>query len=61
MKFDETPPEYKDKAEFACKVCIERYKAEHITEKFTGCACREVGKEYCPYIEQVIKKNEVEK
>lgn len=55
MKFDETPAEYKDKAEFACQVCMARYKSEH-TGKYSGCACRNIGKEYCPYIEQIIQK-----
>lgn len=55
MKLDEIPSELKDKAEFACKVCIERYKSEHMG-KFTGCSCRNIGKEYCPYIDKVLKE-----
>lgn len=61
MKFDEIPSEYKDKAEFACQVCMARYKSEHLGEKYSGCAARNIGKEYCCYIEQAIKSEENKK
>ena len=56
MKFTETPEEYKDKAEFTCKVCRAKFRAE--TGKRDDCSCRAIGKEYCPYIEKVIKQEE---
>lgn len=57
MKLDEIPIELKDKAEFACKVCRVIYRAE--TGKRDNCSCRSVLKEYCPYIDEVLKNEMV--
>lgn len=54
MKFDEIPEEFKEKAEFACKVCRALFNSTHSNK--ADCSCRSVLKEYCPYIDEVISK-----
>ena len=54
MKIEEVPQEIRDKAEFACKVCRVKYRAE--TGKRDNCSCKSVLDEYCPYIDKVLKE-----
>ncbi len=55
MKLEDIPQEFKDKAEFACKVCRAFFNSTH-TNKKIECSCRSVLKEYCPYIDEVLEK-----
>jgi hypothetical protein len=59
MKIEDVPVELKDKAEFACKVCRAKYRAE--TSKTDNCSCRNVLNEYCPYVEQVLAQESASK
>lgn len=59
MKLDEISIELKDKAEFACKVCRARYRAE--TGKRDNCSCRSVLNEYCPYVEKALAQESASK
>ena len=59
IKFDEIPAEYKDLAEFACDVCMTKKKMCSL--KYSGCACRNIGKEYCSEIGRVIEKRQRER
>lgn len=53
MKFENVPPELKPCCEFACMVCMMRLRATN--SKYIGCASRNIGKEYCIYLEQALE------
>ena len=52
MKFDNTSPELKPYCEFACLVCMMTIKS--MSPNYIGCASRNIGKEYCIYLEEAI-------
>ncbi len=54
MKIKEIPPEFKDRVEFACKVCRSEFKSE--TGRDTKCAWRGCGGEVCLWVERVIEE-----
>ena len=58
MKLDEIPVEYKDRVEFACRVCREDHRS--CTGSKNNCAWRQIGNEVCFDIERVIKQMERE-
>lgn len=53
MKFENTAPELKPYCEFACMVCMMSLKATN--PKYIGCASRNIGKEYCFYLERALE------
>ena len=59
MKLDEIPEEYKDRVEFACKVCRADHRSK--TGRKTNCAWRQIGNEVCFDIARAIAQTEAEK
>lgn len=53
IKFDDLQEEYKPLVEFACMVCQARHRSSNY--KYSGCALRNVRKEYCAEIGAVIQ------
>lgn len=58
MKLDEIPVEYKDRVEFACRVCREDHRS--CTGSKNNCAWRQIGNEVCFDIRRVIAQMERE-
>lgn len=62
MKIEDVPVELKDKAEFACKVCLAWLNDARVGKpKINTCNCREVLNEYCPYVEKVLAQESASK
>lgn len=59
MKLDEIPIEYRDRVEFACRVCRADHKSK--TGNNNNCAWRGCSNVVCSDIERVIADMEAEK